>query len=160
MLLEEKHMPNEKSRSCDSAIEKIVRAYDLMSKTINPLPMLKLDVTSAQLKVLTGFDLAGRYTMTELSRENAVTVSTMTSMVDRLVQIGQVERCYDERDRRKVLVCLTDKGRKTVADIMKIRRRELERFLGGLTGAEIAEFVDSIEKTAQFLSKANKGASK
>jgi len=84
----------------------------------------------------------------------------MTSMVDRLVQVDLVERCYDERDRRKVLVCLTGNGRKTVADIMKIRRRELERFLGGLTAAEIDEFVDSIEKTAHFLSKANKGASK
>jgi len=147
-----------KSRKFDSAIEKIVRAYDVLSKTINPLPMLKLDLTPAQFKVLMSFDLEGRYTMTDLSSENAVTVSTMTSMVDRLVQFGLVARCYDEKDRRKVLVSLTEKGHKTVAHIMEIRRRELERFLGGLTEAEIAEFVDSIEKTGHFLSKANKSA--
>jgi DNA-binding MarR family transcriptional regulator len=158
-MRKENDMCAEKSRKFDSAIEKIVRAYDVMSKTINPLPMLKLDLTPVQFKVLMSFDLEGRYTMTDLSSENAVTVSTMTSMVDRLVQFDLVARCYDEKDRRKVLVCLTEKGQKTVVHIMKIRRRELERFLGGLTDAEIAEFVDSIEKTGHFLSKANKSAS-
>lgn len=147
-------MRTQNSGKFDGAIEKIVRAYDLMSKTINPLPMLKLDVTPAQIKVLMSFDPAGTYTMTDLSRVNAVTVSTMTSMVDRLIQFDLVERCYDEHDRRKVLVYLTGNGRKAIAHIMNIRRRELERFLGGLSALEIAEFVDSIEKTAHFLTKA------
>jgi DNA-binding MarR family transcriptional regulator len=147
-------MSTQNSGKYDGAIEKIVRAYDVMSKTINPLPMLKLDLTSAQIKVLMSFDLPGSYTMTELSRVNAVTVSTMTSMVDRLVQFDLVTRCYDEHDRRKVLVCLTGNGRKTITHIMNIRRRELERFLGGLSALEIAEFVHSIEKTAHFLTQA------
>lgn len=149
-------MHAENVRTFDTAIEKIVRAYDVMSKTINPLPLLKLDLTPAQFKVLMSFKLSGRYTMTDLSRENAVTVSTMTSMIDRLVQFDMVERCYDERDRRKVLVCLSEKGRQTVTHIMKVRRRALEDFLEGLTEAEVDEFVNSIEKTALFLSKATK----
>jgi DNA-binding MarR family transcriptional regulator len=147
-------MSTQNSGKYDGAIEKIVRAYDVMSRTINPLPMLKLDLTPAQIKVLMSFDQAGSHTMTDLSRVNAVTVSTMTSMVDRLVQFDLVTRCYDEHDRRKVLVCLTVNGRKAIAHIMNIRRRELERFLGGLTALEIVEFVDSIEKTAHFLTQA------
>ncbi len=147
-------MRAENSGKFDDAIEKIVCAYDLISKTINPL--LKLDLTPAQFKVLMSFDSTGRYTMTGLSRANAVTVSTMTSMVDRLVQFDLVARCCDEHDRRKVLVCLTKKGHKARAHIMDIRRGELERFLGGLHASEITEFVDSIEKTAHFLTKANK----
>ncbi len=151
----------EKLGKFDSEIDKIVRAYDVMSQAINPLVRLKLDLdlTLPQFKVLMGFELQGRYTMTDLSRENAVTVSTMTSMIDRLVQFDLVTRCYDEHDRRKVLVCLTEKGRKTAEQVMNFRRRELERFLGGLNISEIAEFVDSIEKAAHFLSKANKSAS-
>jgi len=69
-----------------------------------------------------------------------------------------VTRCYDEHDRRKVLVCLTEKGRKTAEQVMNFRRRELECFLSGLHASEITEFVDSIEKTAHFLTKANKSA--
>jgi DNA-binding MarR family transcriptional regulator len=118
--------------------------------------MLKLDLTSAQIKVLLGVDPACGCSMTELSKINAVTVSTMTSMVDRLVQLELVERCYDKQDRRKVLVCLTNNGKKIIAHIMNIRRRELERFLGGLNAQEVDEFVDSIEKTAHFLTQAKK----
>jgi DNA-binding MarR family transcriptional regulator len=144
----------------DSKIDKIVRAYDVISQAINPLVRLKLDVdlTLPQFKVLMGFEMQARYTMTDLSKENAVTVSTMTSMIERLVQVGLVTRCYDEHDRRKVLVCLTEKGRKTAEQVINFRHRELERFLGGLHAAEITEFVDSIEKTAHFLTKANKSA--
>jgi DNA-binding MarR family transcriptional regulator len=157
-MREENEMRTENSGKFDDAIEKIVCAYDLISKTINPLPMLKLDLTPAQFKVLMSFDSTERSTMTDLSSANTVTVSTMTSMVDRLVQFGLVARCCDEHDRRRVLVCLTEKGHKAVAHIMDIRRRELERFLGGLHASEITEFVDSIEKTAHFLTKANKSA--
>lgn len=154
MSQEKNEMGTQNSGKYDGAIEKIVRAFDVVSKKINPLPMLKLDLTPAQIKVLMSFDLAGSYSVTDLSRVNAVTVSTMTSMVDRLVQFDLVTRCYDEHDRRKVLVCLTGNGRKIIAHIMNIRRRELKRFLGGLTALEIAEFVDSIEKTAHFLTQA------
>lgn len=141
----------------DAAIEKIVHAYDVMSKTINPVPMLKIDLTPAQIKVLMSFDISSGYTMTDLSRANGVTVSTMTSMVDRLVSFDLVERCYDEHDRRRVVVCLTENGRTTIVHITNVRRRELERFLGGLRATEVDEFVDSIEKTAHFLTKAKRG---
>ena len=159
-MRKENDMRAEKSRKFDSEIEKIVRAYDVMSQAINPLVRLKLDLdlTLPQFKVLMGFGLQGCYTMTDLSRENAVTVSTMTSMIDRLVQFDLVTRRCDEHDRRKVLVCLTEKGRKTAEQVMNFRRRELECFLSGLHASEITEFVDSIEKTAHFLTKANKSA--
>ena len=153
-------MSTENSGRFDKEIEKIVRAYDSMAQTINPLVRLKLglDLTPAQFKVLIGFELQGRYTMTDLSRDNMVTVSTMTSMIDRLVQLDLVARCNDDRDRRKVLVCLTEKGRRISERVVKFRRAELERFLGELSTGEVTEFVDSIEKTARFLSKANKSA--
>jgi MarR family transcriptional regulator, organic hydroperoxide resistance regulator len=155
MGLQEVHtMSAETGGTFGGVIERIVRAYDVLSKTINPAPMLKLDLTSAQIKVLMSFEAQSSYTMTDLSRENAVTVSTMTSMVERLVLFGLLTRRYDEHDRRRVLACVTEKGRKVIAHIMNIRRRELERFLGGLREPEIAEFVDSIEKTAHFLNKA------
>lgn len=150
-------MSAEHSVKFGTAIERIVRAYDVMSKTINPVAILKLDLTPAQIKVLMSFGSSDRVTMTDLSRANGVTVSTMTSMIDRLVAFELVSRCYDAHDRRRVLVCLTDKGRKTIAHVTDTRRRELERFLGGLRSSEVAEFVDSIEKTAHFLTKAKKG---
>ena len=74
MSQEKNEMGTQNSGKYDGAIEKIVRAFDVVSKKINPLPMLKLDLTPAQIKVLMSFDLAGSYSVTDLSRVNAVTV--------------------------------------------------------------------------------------
>jgi DNA-binding MarR family transcriptional regulator len=49
-----------------------------------------------------------------LLRETLVTSGTMTNRVDRLVARAFVERLPDPRDRRGVLVRLTDLGRRTV----------------------------------------------
>jgi DNA-binding MarR family transcriptional regulator len=49
-----------------------------------------------------------------LLRETLVTSGTMTNRVDRLVGRSFVERLPDPRDRRGVLVRLTDLGRSTV----------------------------------------------
>jgi DNA-binding MarR family transcriptional regulator len=49
-----------------------------------------------------------------LIRETLVTSGTMTNRVDRLAARGLVERKPDPRDRRGVLVRLTDEGRRTV----------------------------------------------
>jgi DNA-binding MarR family transcriptional regulator len=49
-----------------------------------------------------------------LLRETLVTSGTMTNRVDRLAARSLVERLPDPRDRRGVLVRLTDRGRRTV----------------------------------------------
>jgi DNA-binding MarR family transcriptional regulator len=49
-----------------------------------------------------------------LLRETLVTSGTMTNRVDRLAARGLVERLPDPRDRRGVLVRLTDSGRSTI----------------------------------------------
>jgi DNA-binding MarR family transcriptional regulator len=49
-----------------------------------------------------------------LLRETLVTSGTMTNRVDRLAARGLVERLPDPKDRRGVLVRLTEEGRRTV----------------------------------------------
>ena len=49
--------------------------------------------------------------MTKLSRIFHVPPTTMTSIVDRLVQRGYIKRRRAQQDRRKVLVTLSEKGK-------------------------------------------------
>jgi DNA-binding MarR family transcriptional regulator len=71
-----------------------------------------------------------------LIRETLVTSGTMTNRVDRLVARGLVERQPDPRDRRGVLVRLTDEGRTTVdGALSRLLEREHE-LLKGLDAAE------------------------
>jgi DNA-binding MarR family transcriptional regulator len=135
---------------------RILAAYNEISKSINPAQLLKVSLTSAQIKVLSTFSDHGVFTMTELSRANGVSVSTMTSMVDRLIQGGLLERLRDEADRRIVLVCLSAAGKKMLDHLMKVRSRELEKFLVNLSRHEVREFRDSIETVARYLAQAKK----
>lgn len=143
-----------KGKEWNDLIKRILTAYNEISKSINPMQLLKLDLTSSQVKVLVSFYGRDHYTMTELSRAHGVSVSTMTSMIDRLLHNGLIERQRDDEDRRVVKVRLSSQGKKIVDYVMKVRRRELERFLSELTDEEIYTFVRSIENVAVMLSQA------
>jgi DNA-binding MarR family transcriptional regulator len=86
-----------------------------------------------------------------LIRATLVTSGTMTNRIDRLAEAGLVRRKPDPRDRRGVLVTLTDQGRAKVddalADLLR-RERELlaslgsddQRTLAGLLRTLLAPF--------------------
>jgi DNA-binding MarR family transcriptional regulator len=138
----------------DALGNRIFQAYNEISKTINPSQLIKVDLTSSQIKVIVSFYHQKTFTMAELSKTHGVSFSTMTSMVDRLLQNGLLERQRDEVDRRIVLVRLSAKGKKMVDYLMKARRQNLEKFLCELTQDEVREFVKSIENVARHLSRA------
>jgi len=140
----------------EKTVERLVKAYNTISRGVKPPKQHDLDLTSSQIKVLLRFDDKDSYTTTELSKINGVNVSTMTSMIDRLVQCNIVERHRDSDDRRVVSVQLGPHGKKVLADIMKTRRKALERFLRELTDEELGQFVASIENVAYFFAKAKK----
>jgi DNA-binding MarR family transcriptional regulator len=100
--------------------------------TEHALETWEFDVLAALRRAGAPYELSpGR-----LLRETLVTSGTMTNRVDRLVARGFVERLPDPRDRRGVLVRLTDAGRATVDNALSAlldREREL---LGGLDPAE------------------------
>jgi DNA-binding MarR family transcriptional regulator len=80
-----------------------------------------------------------RMTAGELGRALLLSSGAMTNRIDRLETAGLVERVRDPRDRRGVLVALTDAGRSTIdgavteqaakeIDVMSVlKRKELDQ---------------------------------
>ncbi len=87
-------------------------------------------VTTSQGYTLLAFPEDGCLTMNELSDTMNLSSSTMTRMVDQLVQKGLVRRKPDESDRRVVLVELTDHG--------QVTREALDQALDNLFGQVLA----------------------
>ncbi len=138
----------------DTILQRIMTSYNDISKAINPKGLLKINLTSAQIKLLTCFSNKSELTMTELSNNLAVSMPTMTAMVDRLVNSKMVERERDNRDRRVVKVKLTDAGEKILRKLTRIRRKEMEKILMNLSGEEMESYLTSIEVVARLLAKA------
>jgi DNA-binding MarR family transcriptional regulator len=118
-----------------SRISRLARHLDLARReafSAHGIESWEFDVLAALRRAGAPYELSpGR-----LLKETLVTSGTMTNRVDRLATRGLVERLPDPRDRRGVLVRLTDAGRATVDGAMSgllDRERDL------LTGLDATE---------------------
>ena len=143
-----------KEKTQPAVVDRIVKAYNLISQGINPSFLTKMSLTTSQMKVLLLFEEEKKFSMGELSVLYSVSLSTMTSMVDRLFQNGILKRERDRTDRRIVLVSLTSKGKKVLTRLVDVRREVLESFLYTLDENEVKRFNRAMNDAAYFLGRA------
>ncbi len=105
---------------------------------------LEQDLTMQQAKTL--FFLAdGPRRMSRIAKRLGVETSSATTMIDRLVTKGLVERGRDPSDRRAVICSLTTAGRETVERFWSLRSARFEELAGELDQEELAEVVSAME---------------
>ncbi len=71
-----------------------------------------------------------------LSKQLNMTSPTLTGIVDRLENIGMVERCPNPQDRRSILIALTEKGLEVVPKIRQAVTEANQAFLTPLSKEE------------------------
>lgn len=74
------------------------------------------DLTMSQLSVLSRLFQAGQATPTELAASEGIRPQTMSKTLDLLELSGYLARTPDPRDRRRVLIELTDQARAAIAE--------------------------------------------
>ena len=138
----------------DKLLQRIMTSYNDISRSINPKGLLKINLTTAQIKLLTCFSDKDTHSMTELSISLAVSMPTITAMVDRLETANMVKRERNSVDRRVVQVRLTAAGKRELKKLSTIRKEEMEKILMNLSEREMNTFLGSIELVARLLTKA------
>jgi DNA-binding MarR family transcriptional regulator len=101
-------------------VERVVEAQRQLQRSIastHSNPLLQVNLTMQQLKVLIMLSTGGRRSSQELTRGLGVGSATVTGLVDRLVAQGLVARREDPRDRRVRLVEPTSMGRELIAQL-------------------------------------------
>jgi DNA-binding MarR family transcriptional regulator len=116
-------------------------------------PWRKLEVPLAQLKSLFLIHIRGSVNVRDLALDLGVTPGNVTSIVDRLVGQGLVERSEKPGDRRIVLLQLTDKGLQTITNIHMMEHRHLKRLLERMNAGDISALIRGI---SSFLAAAKK----
>jgi DNA-binding MarR family transcriptional regulator len=102
--------------------------------------------------VLRVVELAGQLTPSELAELTLRSTGGMTQIVDRLVKQGLVLRSPDEKDRRKVVIVLTPKGRRLTDKAQVAYARERARVLDPLSEAELHEIDAAVRRLLELLS--------
>ena len=143
-----------KRQDWDKLLQRIMTSYNDISRSINPKGLLKINLTTAQIKLLTCFSDKDTHSMTELSISLAVSMPTITAMVDRLETANMVKRERNSVDRRVVQVRLTAAGKRELKKLSTIRKEEMEKILMNLSETEMNAFLGSIELVARLLTKA------
>lgn len=82
----------------------------------------RMGLSASQAMALFSIDRAGELKMSPLADCLGLSPGAATSLVERLVELGLVERRRIEDDRRAVCVYLTERGKTLLADAQKTKR--------------------------------------
>lgn len=113
----------------------------------------RLGVTATQLNVIKLLDEIGELSLSELSRRIAAQNSTVTGIVDRMVQSGLVVREQSADDRRVWRIRLTDKGRAVARKVEVAPWDLLRRAIDALERREKEQLVAILRKVAAHVTE-------
>lgn len=111
-------------------------------------PELELTMPQFRALLLLG---QGPRRMGDLASHLGVSLPSATSVVERLVQKGLVERRDDPSDRRVVLCALTPRGREEVEKVWRAGQMRLEAVADALSTEELALVVRAMELVLEAL---------
>lgn len=129
------------------ALRRIIRSVDLYSRKLAQ----EHGVTVPQLICLLKIDELGSLTLKDLSEEVFLSPSTLVGIVDRLEKHGLLERQRSVRDRRKVRIDLTEKGRELVERSPSPLQDSLTNSIDQLPELERATIAMSLEKVLDIM---------
>ncbi|MET3599711.1 MarR family winged helix-turn-helix transcriptional regulator [Martelella mangrovi] len=129
------------------ALRRILRATENYERDLAQSARL----TPAQLRVLQIVEERGSVTPKALATQMGIRQASVTTLVDKLVARGMVERVPSKTDRRQTNVTVTDSGRAMVESAPDaLQQRYVEAF-EGLKDWEQAQLIASLERVATML---------
>ncbi|MGH4023668.1 MAG: MarR family winged helix-turn-helix transcriptional regulator [Pseudonocardiaceae bacterium] len=94
---------------------------------------------------------AGRLTPTAIAERLGVTTASVTGLLDRLAASGYLARSPNPRDRRSVLVSLTDNGHRAIQASFDLFAADIGRAVAGAEPVEQAGLQQLLQHAAAVL---------
>ena len=108
------------------------------------------DISSNDMHIIEAIGLKEPKNMSTVAKSLAVTVGTLTIAINALVKKGYVHRVRSEKDRRVVLISLTEKGEKAYRHHEKFHDDMIQAVLKDLTEEETRVLVHSLTNLKTF----------
>ncbi len=129
-----------------SIVDEIIATYEALTHRFagHRVPeFLEIPMTMSQAKVLYLLSAEGDLHMADLVLRLGVSLSTVSGLVDRVVEQGLATRREDPADRRQVVVGLSARGAEFVERFRELGSRHLRELLAALSAAELATVRDA-----------------
>jgi DNA-binding MarR family transcriptional regulator len=95
--------------------------------------------------------IAGPATVSELAARMDMSLAHASLVVGDLAGAGLVDRDHDERDRRRIIVSLSDAAKPAIAQMRDRHAGALIRFLSELDDDEAERFIDQLSRLVECL---------
>lgn len=136
-----------------TAMRKILRRTELNSKQL----MRETGLTPSQLIFMQMLDNGQEHTAGYVAGRMGITQATTTALLQKLETLGMIQKRRGEKDRRQVLLSLTEAGRKVLAIAPEgVHAQFQEQFLA-LQDWEQSMLIASLERVAAMLGEDDPG---
>lgn len=114
------------------------------------------DLNPAQGRIMFVLWRGDNISIHELSKRTLLSKSTLTSMLDRLEQSGFIKRVPSKKDRREILIQLTEKNKLLQKKYVDISKNMTKIYYKDFTVVEINNFENKLHKILDNLLKYDK----
>ncbi|WP_028549826.1 MarR family winged helix-turn-helix transcriptional regulator [Paenibacillus sp. UNC451MF] len=98
-------------------------------------------MTAAQGFILEKLDTEGPLKVSQMAEAMCYTAGAITTLSDKLLLAGYVERERDDEDRRVVYLRITEEGRSMLGSIRDQRKSNVDTFFGDLPDEDIQHLI-------------------
>jgi DNA-binding MarR family transcriptional regulator len=118
-----------------------------------------IEINPAQGRIMFALWQKDGIAINELVKKTKLEKSTLTSMLDRLEQMGYVKRQRSRKDRRKILICRTKKDKAMESKYVEVSQEITRLFYKGFSETQIDRFEQDLQRIlnnlVEFESSAN-----
>jgi DNA-binding MarR family transcriptional regulator len=135
-----------------AAVEAVIAGYDTVMRSLAEIhapEFLEIAVTMPQAKILYLLGAVGELHMSDLVVQLGVSLSTVSGLVDRIVDQGLATRRDDPADRRQVVVALTAQGTALLDRFRDIGAGQMRDLLALVSDEELSVIQHSLSILAR-----------
>lgn len=111
----------------------------------------KMGVTQSQILVMRVLNHYGDMKVSDISKELDLSNSTVSGIIDRLVEKKIVQRKRSEEDRRIVMISLADEYRQPVKKGLNAFAQKMRKALSTMTEEDVESIIRGLEKLEKIL---------
>jgi len=108
------------------------------------------DISNNDMHIIEAIGISEPRSMSAVAGDLSVTVGTLTIAINNLVKKSYVKRVRSEKDRRVVLVSLSDKGKQAYRHHQKFQDEMVEATLHGLDEEQTQTLIQALENLRGF----------
>ncbi len=129
-------------------VDRFLRAAELLNRQLHADRLdewQRSDLSVPQVRTLLLLQRTGPLRMGSIAHQLGRALSATTTVVDRLVEPGLVDRSSDPHDRRVVVCQLTDRGQEMIERFWSIGRERIRPLVDSLDLEELEKAVAGLE---------------